>query len=754
MELTYYLSILWRRKWLILLSAILAGSLAYYLVSLKPPIYKSETILSTGVIDPTGINSGKDNPFIQKLQIDMSFNNLIQFVTSRRCINLLTFHLLNHDLDPEDFGDGPFRTPETIANYDSETLGNLNKLLATKLNDLKPEFERPEDELYFNKIAKDFKYDYETLKEDHIMIQRMGETDYVKISFTSEKPELSAFGASKFSTSFIKYFESWRTSDINEALAYLGNSASTKKTKLTEKQNELKRYNSGQQLVDLESQRQATVNQIRDLEQQKSNAQASINANEATIKDLKKLMGKESPVAVKGTPLEEDEDNIAIIQLNRKIVNLREQVETYTTNLIDGVGNKRKNESALRSVKKQLTEDMKRLSRLQKEKKVLVKDEVEDNTRENELFERHLSATIDLTNAKEEMTIIDEKLAELKIRSNSFVSNQAYVTNLEREINVARVDYEMVVRKLEEERLETKREDSPFTIIEHAQIPEKAESDKKALFTVFSGVVGASMATFFIFLLAFLDNTMHSPNQFKAFTGLPLIGNIIKINNKKLDLQQLFAGDTNNPVMERFKEYVRDLRFRLEKITGGNVFLITSPREDEGKSFLITILAHSLLLKQKKVLVIDTNFKRNTLSTWAAKALPASYGLHQLLVDAKLTEHFAVTSINSPFNNTPIESISNSGRAQSPLEGLNEDDFKLFLSRLSEKYDYVFMEGAALNEYADTKELIDFSDNVLAVFSSDSTMRQADKDSIAFLNGLGDKFGGSILNRINRKNMG
>jgi len=124
------------------------------------------------------------------------------------------------------------------------------------------------------------------------------------------------------------------------------------------------------------------------------------------------------------------------------------------------------------------------------------------------------------------------------------------------------------------------------------------------------------------------------------------------------------------------------------------------------------------------------------------------------LVDAKLTEHFAVTSIKSPFNNSPIESISNSGRSQSPLEGLNEEDFQLFLKRLGEKYDYVFMEGAALNEYADTKELIDFSDNVLAVFNSDSTLRQADNDSVAFLKGLGDKYGGSILNRINRKNMG
>ena len=233
-----------------------------------------------------------------------------------------------------------------------------------------------------------------------------------------------------------------------------------------------------------------------------------------------------------------------------------------------------------------------------------------------------------------------------------------------------------------------------------------------------------------------------------------MVGNITKIKPKKLDLINLFAGDSGNAAMERFKELIRDLRFNLEKVEGGNIFLVTSPREDEGKSFLITVLAHALLLKQKRILVIDTNFKRNTLSTWAAKPLPTSKGIHQLLVEAKLTQHFAVTSIESPFNNSPIESISNSGRSQSPLEGLDEGAFQRFLAELSEQYDYIFMEGAALNEYSDTKELIDFSDNVLTVFSSDSTLRQADKDSIAFLNTLGGKFVGAVLNRINKKNMG
>ena len=101
---------------------------------------------------------------------------------------------------------------------------------------LKPEFENSEDELFFNKVSKAFRYDYETLKEYHIKIQRMGETDYVKLSFESEKPELSAFATSKFSKSFIDYFESLRVSDNKESLDYLSDSAKGKKKKLTDKQ--------------------------------------------------------------------------------------------------------------------------------------------------------------------------------------------------------------------------------------------------------------------------------------------------------------------------------------------------------------------------------------------------------------------------------------------------------------------------------------------------------------------------------------
>jgi Mrp family chromosome partitioning ATPase len=261
------------------------------------------------------------------------------------------------------------------------------------------------------------------------------------------------------------------------------------------------------------------------------------------------------------------------------------------------------------------------------------------------------------------------------------------------------------------------------------------------------------MATFFIFLLTFLDNTLNSPNQFKVLTGLPLLGTITKIKERDLDLKALFSSNSGSADLERFKELIRDLRFNFEKLGGGNTFLITSPREGEGKSFVITLLAHALLQKQKKVLVIDTNFKRNTLSTWAARPSYTSASLHQLLVDCKLTEHFAITSLKSPYNNSLIDSISNSGRNQSPLEGLDIRIFQHFIQELKLQYDYVLMEGAALNHYSDTKELLDFCDNVIAVFNSSTTLKQADKNSIAFLKSLGGQFAGSILNSVNRKDL-
>jgi Mrp family chromosome partitioning ATPase len=96
--------------------------------------------------------------------------------------------------------------------------------------------------------------------------------------------------------------------------------------------------------------------------------------------------------------------------------------------------------------------------------------------------------------------------------------------------------------------------------------------------------------------------------------------------------------------------------------------------------------------------------------------------------------------------------VGNSGGGhESPAEILSGRDFGTLITTLSDSFDYVLLEGAAMNEYSDTKELIKYSDKVVAVFSADSSVKQLDRESIQYFKSLGKKFGGSVLNRVDTK---
>jgi polysaccharide biosynthesis transport protein len=63
------------------------------------------------------------------------------------------------------------------------------------------------------------------------------------------------------------------------------------------------------------------------------------------------------------------------------------------------------------------------------------------------------------------------------------------------------------------------------------------------------------------------------------------------------------------------------------------------------------------------------------------------------------------------------------------------------------------MEGAPLNVFTDTKELIKYADGLIAIFSADATYTAADKESISFLMENKEKFLGAILNRVQEDNL-
>ena len=242
---------------------------------------------------------------------------------------------------------------------------------------------------------------------------------------------------------------------------------------------------------------------------------------------------------------------------------------------------------------------------------------------------------------------------------------------------------------------------------------------------------------------------------------MPLLGFVYELPKNSVNLEQIFFnGRVQENVGDKFREQLRNIRFELEK-TNNQILLVTSLDRQEGKSFFITSLAYSLILNYKKILIIDTNFKNNTLSA----LYKGNNGFEEFLRKHEqrlLSEGnqghligeaiwFNEASEENIIQKTGIEGldiISCKGNNLSPSEIFHGKRFEELLDSLRFRYHYIIMEGPCLNLYSDTKELSVYCDKVLGIFAANKSIKKIDRESIKFLKSLKDKYMGSILNKV------
>jgi Mrp family chromosome partitioning ATPase len=257
------------------------------------------------------------------------------------------------------------------------------------------------------------------------------------------------------------------------------------------------------------------------------------------------------------------------------------------------------------------------------------------------------------------------------------------------------------------------------------------------------------LSVFFIILLEYIDNSIKTPYIFSKEVGLPLLGVINQVNLKKESLQQLLVqGQETEKVNPEFKDLLKKIRYEMDK-KNSKLFLFTSNKPGEGKTTIITALSMVLASINKRILLIDTNFSHNSLTQLFGSTLALEdFG------NLDFDEHYEVINkMIGKTSNKNIDIIGCKGGNYSPSEIFLKRGFFNALGKLTVYYDYIFLEGANLNQYADTKELAEFSDSVISVFSAKSIIKQSDINSITFLKELKESFGGAILNNVELDNI-
>lgn len=176
------------------------------------------------------------------------------------------------------------------------------------------------------------------------------------------------------------------------------------------------------------------------------------------------------------------------------------------------------------------------------------------------------------------------------------------------------------------------------------------------------------------------------------------------------------------------------------------VIVLTSSRENEGKSVISAEIAKSMAEVNKKTLLIDADMRKSVmLRRYIANQ--NFYGLSEFLSSQAELENVIYNTQN------PLFDVIFSGHfPPNPVELLSSDRFNKLLKDAREIYDYIIIDSPPLGSVIDSAVIATQCDGAIMVISSGVVTVKEGLDVKQQLEKSGCKILGAVLNDVYGKN--
>jgi len=728
MELTYIIRILVKNKKYILGASFLTGAVALIFSFFLKDKYESQSQISTGYTIRQEIKLSDASFDIG--EIDIKFNNAIENISSPKVLNLLSYKLMMHDLD---FGNR-FSNVDTAEISKIKGLENLDieavkAILIDKYDNLTMLNGSIESEKKIIGLIEFFGYDLESLRKN-LDVYRYQRSDYINIVYTSENPFLSEFVVNQLISEFQRYFEistRERSIEAKHALDSIVNQREIDlKNKVALKSNYLRDSinASGSAAVN------AKINKSSDYESIIADELSKIQSISYQIEQL------ERQIESVGTP----ETASAVVPSNKEYADLRRRYNELTNQYI-------RSGSTDASLKSEIEQLQIRLKSLASTAPATTKtDNSTRSTQLNALAKEKIELEAALRSSNARVEFYRSKLADMGVIVPQKGRKSTYrIDQLDKEIELSMMEYTSAKEKVNIVGGLVDPGQSNFKQTIYGQAALEPEPTKRLLLIAISFMSGLLLSSLVYILIAYFDQKIRTPTQFQRMTNLPLIGVInfidLKASSLKEHIIQIERSKTSRT--NNFREFLRKMRYEIES-SGKKTIMFTSTEPNQGKTTLLQSLAFSLSLSKKRVLLIDTNFCNNDLSVLNA----AKPTLELFSFDKVESDQNALKNLISPTGVENVDIIGCKGGDYTPNEILPKDHILNHLDYFLTMYDYILIEGAPLNGFTDAKELSQFVDGIVAIFSANAEIKSADKESIKYFRTIPEKFLGSVLNQL------
>ena len=716
-----------RKKWIIIFATLvgLGAGIAFSLNIKKT--YTALAQYSTGFTIGQRVKIASDES-INIFEVDFKFKNVMETFNSTTVMGMVSYELLLHDLNEKP----AFRTltPEQKShkNFKQIDPAKASRILRQKVVEMKTLNTYNPEEKDLHQLLSMYGYDQNTLDKT-LLIERVGQSDYLNIWFKSENPELSAFVVNELGTAFERFYTNLYNRRSSESSAKLDSLTQSKQREVAQLTKDYEKFKSNQSSPDLKGKAVAAMDMVNELNNKYSDEQAKLNGLRQQLATVNTQL-QALPSASVST--QNNSEKLALIQENRELAS---QIAERGGNAPDLEAKRNKNLQRIN----ELTPSTggKSAAKIQEER--------------DDLTSKKLTLEADIRAAQENVKLYNTRLVAAESIANTGGGFDVQEASYEAQVKQANDELSYLKNSQQRAQDVNVAPDINFKQTLLAQPPLNPDPSKKMIIIAAAAFAMFMLSTILIILLDLIDGSLKTPSVFLRNTRLKLLSSLNKVNLRKKDVNTLFDPNTFTNASndeDLFIENVRKLRYEIEN-TGKKIFLFTSNRPKEGKTTVMEALSNSLSLSKKRVLLIDSNFSNNSLT----RKFNAKEALQQFSVNGEknmLDKFWAITSITNIPN---VDVVGCNEGPFTPSEVLPKNNLFENLRAISEQYDYIFIEGAALNKHADSKELSKYVEGIVSVFSANSVIRQSDKDSIHFLRNTGNKYVGAVLNGLEAENI-
>lgn len=718
MELTRFLQLLYRYKFLLIAVPVIALLMTFFLTKNMPDQYLSQTDIATGIIDPAKQVLGDAGTVIQEPQANQQFSNLLETIRLGKVLDQVSYSLIIHDLTGH-----PFRLK-------SKLLKQLNNsALKHALEVYRYKYQHQEaldltnpDEAGLESVLVAQHYDEESIKKN-LNVYRADNSDFIHVQFVSEQPQLSAFVVNTLCKAFIAYKNLDQQKNNANANEFLQKLLKQKLDTMNVKVEALRNYKIKNHILDLKDQSTSLYAQLNDYRDRKAQAEKDILSSGSAIANIDSRFN----------PNDRKYLEASSTKINGQITQTRERLAAMNNKYIQSNFDARYKKSS-DSLQNVLDAQIGQMSD---------KYAVNPWAGKEILVQEKVRMEINRDMSRSGLRNLDTRISQLNSQLERIVPFDAAIKSYERDIEVATKEYVDVQNKFNQSSIESDLK----SMIKQVQIamPGVLQPSKKLLLILLGGVLSTVFCLVVLFIMFFLDHTIRVPLDLANATQISVLGQLNQVITTSIDFKQIENRQQSSPELQQFKNLLRSIRYEIDHEMQGNqnetdnegkVIALTSLNPAEGKSLVAMSLASAYTMVNKRVLVVDGNFDHPSLTTAAADK---TY-LEDFFTDDELM-------IRAP-EYSSISVLGNRGGEQSLFEKSSEKTIRKKMAQLKKNFDIIIIETQSLSLMNKAKEWIQFADNVIAVFEANQIISQDKKNHINYLRSLNSKFIGLIMNKV------